>query len=271
MRSSFVLSMSVAAVALSAGFVLAGTPLPDPPFSSGGFVPPDSLTYREELNVGKVLTKYAATVAKCDMKAVIALQLAYEPENMGKVPDVQASWTSCRQKNADKYAALRDALVAKGTPACLDAAGIDAFRAAIDLAIPTFVAAIYCDDDAASPDPVTGINIPDFKIEASGEVSIAKVILKAGASAGKCYTKAAGYAFKFGGTLPPEVLTKINDCLAKYQAGGIAAMDKLDQTQKIPACLTLEQAHNMVTAAVALAGQYSDDNYCASPSGAFLD
>ena len=32
----------------------------------------------------------------------------------------------------------------------------------------------YCDDDAAAPDPVTNINIPDFKNEASGEVSAEK-------------------------------------------------------------------------------------------------
>jgi hypothetical protein len=48
-------------------------------------------------------------------------------------------------------------------------------------------------------------------------------------------------------------------------------MDTLDQTQKLPACLSLAAAQNLVTGTVALAGQFSDENYCASPSGAFLD
>src|SRR5262249_46616815 len=135
----------------------------------------------------------------------------------------------------------------------------------------TFGATLYCDADAASPDPVTGINIPDFKNEASGEVSAAKVALKAGASAAKCYTKALGYAFKLGGTIPPEILAKIDACLVKYEALGKAAMDKLDQTQKLPDCLPVNDAKNLVTATVSVAGLYSAQNYCASPSGAFLD
>lgn len=61
---------------------------------------------------------------------------------------------------------------------------------------------------------MTSLNIPDFKIEASGEVSAAKVVLKVGTSAAKCYIKAFGTAFKFGGTIPSDILTKINACLA---------------------------------------------------------
>jgi hypothetical protein len=48
-------------------------------------------------------------------------------------------------------------------------------------------------------------------------------------------------------------------------------MAKLDQTQKLPACLPLATAQGLVGSAVDLAGQFSDENYCASPSGAFLD
>ncbi len=271
MRSSLVRLMSVAAVALSASVVLAGTPLPDPPFSSGGFVAPDSLVYKQELNVGKLISKYSTNLAKCDQKAVINLQLAYEPANMAKVPEVQQAWTDCRAKNDLKYTTGRDKLLLKGTPACLDQAGIDAFRAAIDAQFPLLAPSIYCDHGAAEPDPVTGINIPDFKNEASGEVSAAKVVLKVGTSAAKCYTKAFGLAFKFGGTIPPEYLPKIDACFDKIEAYGMDKMAELDQTQKLPDCLSLAAAQNLVSATVSLAGQFSDDNYCASPSGAFLD
>ena len=95
MRSVLRPLTSVAAVALSAGVVLAGTPLPDPPFSSGGFVAPDSTVYKQELNVGKLLTKYSQGLAKCDQKAVLNLQLAYEPANAGKVPERTAGVDRC--------------------------------------------------------------------------------------------------------------------------------------------------------------------------------
>ena len=263
--------VSLVAVVLSAGTSLAGTPLPDPPFASGGFVPPDSTVLKQEVSVGKIVTKYAATLAKCDQKALIGLQLAYEPENTTKIPTLQDAWTACRANAGAKYTAARDKLLLGGTPACLDQAGIDAIRAQVDAQFPLLAPVVYCDGDAAAPDPVTGINIPDFKNEAVGEVAASKVVTKAGMLAGKCYTKAALYAFKFGGSIPADILAKISACLAKASDGGDTAMLKLDQTQKLPACLPLATGQGLVAAAVALGGQFTDETYCASPSGAFLD
>lgn len=254
-----------------ASAALAGTPLPNPPFSSGGFVPPDSTVFKQEVAVGKVVTKYAASIAKCDQTAVLALQLAYEPANQQKVPAVQNAWTACRAGAGTKYALLRDKLLLKGTPACLDQAGIDGIRAQIDAQFPLLGPIVYCDSDAAAPDPVTGLNIPDFKNEASGEVSAARVVTKAGTLAGKCYAKAVTYALKLGGTLTPDILAKINACIDKAQAGSDAAMMKLDQTQKLPSCLPLATAQGLGSSAVNLAGQFTDENYCASPSGAFVE
>lgn len=244
----------------------AATPLPNPPFSSGGFVPPDSLTLKLEVSVGKLLTKYAASIAKCDQAAVIALQLAYEPTNTQKVPDVQAKWTTCRGNAGTKYGLGRDKLVLKGTPACLDAAGIDAIRAQIDAQFPLLGPIVYCDADAAAPDPVTGLNIPDKKQEAIGEVAAAKVVTKAGTVAGKCYSTAATLAFKL-----VEPLAKFNACIGKPQTASDAAMDKLDQTQKLPSCLPVGTAKGLGTSAINLAGQFTDETYCASPSGAFVE
>jgi len=203
---------------------------------------------------------------------VLALQLAYEPANQQKVPAVQNAWTTCRAGASTKYAVLRDKLLLKGTPACLDQAGIDGIRAEIDAQFPLLGPIVYCDGDAAAPDPVTGLNIiPDFKIEASGEVSAAKVVTKAGTLAGKCYTRAVTYAFKLGGMLPPDILARIDACIAKAQTGSDTAMAKLDQTQKLPSCLPLATAQGLGASAVSLAGQFTDENYCASPSGAFVE
>jgi hypothetical protein len=96
------------------------------------------------------------------------------------------------------------------------------------------------------------------------------VAAKAGLLARKCYTKAVQLVFKLGGTLPPDQLAKINACLAKAQSVSDAAMAKLDQTQKLPDCLPLADAQGLGSDVVALAGQFTDVNYCASPSGAFV-
>jgi hypothetical protein len=258
-------------VVMASRLAIAGTPLPDPPFTSGGFVPPDSVAFKQEAAVGKLLIKYARLKAKCDQKAVLDLQLAYEPVMMPKVPAVQAAWTACQANAVAKFDAVRDKLILKGTPACLDQAGIDAIRAQIDFQFPLLAPLVYCDGDAAAPDPVTGLDVPDFKNEAVGEVAAAKVVTKAGIYASKCYGLALKYAFKLGGTLPPEILDKVETCFTKAGDKGNAAMAKLDQTQKLPSCLPLSDAEDLVEATIALGGQFNDETYCASPSGAFVD
>src|SRR5262249_13550644 len=112
----WLVSVGVCAFIASAAF--AGTPLPNPPFSSGGFVPPASRTPKQEVSVGTLPTKSPAPLAKCDQAAVTALQLAYEPTNQQKVPDVQAKWTTCRNNAVTKYQVGRDKLILKGTPTC---------------------------------------------------------------------------------------------------------------------------------------------------------
>src|SRR5262245_39078556 len=197
MRCSSHRSLSLVAVALAAGVAFAGTPLPDPPFSNGGFVPPDSIVFKQETSVGKIITKYLVTVAKCDMKAVNSLQLAYEPANQGKVPEVQQAWVDCRAKAELRYTVSRDKVLLKGTPACLDGAGIDALRAVVDGQVAVQQPSVFCDGDAAAPDPTTGLNVPDFQNEANGEVLVAKVLVKVRTAVEKCYTRAALYATRF--------------------------------------------------------------------------
>jgi hypothetical protein len=264
------LAMACGLVALVAGVASAGTPLPDPPFSGGGFVPPDSVAYKLEYYVGRMLVKYSKNTRKCDYKAVLGLQLAYEPQNAGKVPEVQAAWQLCKDKVSAKYAAERDKLILQGTPTCLDQAGIDAIRAAIDANLAAVAPTVFCDDDAAAPDPVTGLNIPDFKNEASGEADVAKVLTKLDLYSYKCYLAALRIAFGFG-TIPPEYMGKITGCFAKVEARSDDAMGDLDQQQKLPDCLPLATALAEGDAAIAFQGTLTDSLYCASPSGAFLD
>jgi hypothetical protein len=271
MRSSFHRSLSLAAVALATGAAFAGTPLPDPPFSSGGFLPPDRIVHRQELSVSKVLANYARKSAKCDYVAVEGLQLAYQPANPTKIAELQQKWTDCRNAIAVRYALERDKVLSRGTPACLDQAGIDAVRAQIDAEFPPLQGIVFCDDGSASPDPVTNLNIPDFKNEANGEVLVAKLTIRLGYLSWKCYLKALVYAIKFGGTIPPEVMPRIDACFDKIEAKGLLKMGEFDQQQKLPDCLPLATAEALVATTIGVSGQFTDDVFCASPSGAFLD
>ena len=79
------------------------------------------------------------------------------------------------------------------------------------------------------------------------------------------------YAFKFGGTLPPEVLAKIEACIDKYEKLGLDKTGDFDQQQKLPDCLPLATAQGTVNAVSAFVSSLTDDHWCASPSGAFLD
>ncbi len=257
------------ALAVMTGGVAFATPLPNPPFTTGGFVPPDSAVLKQELAVGKLLTKYAVSRGKCDAKALLALQLAYEPVGMPKVPTVQAAWVDCQAGVLLKYEVRRDKLLLKGTPPCLDQAGIEAIRTQIDAQFPPIASVVYCDGGAIAPDPVTGLNIPDFRNEAKGEVAAAKVLTKGGIAAGKCYTLALKYAFKFGGTLPSAILERVGECFSKALDAGNDAMDKLEQTQALPSCLSVATAQSLVSSivgtsiAAGTAGQFNDETYCA--------
>lgn len=263
-------ALALGGIILWTGIASAGTPLPDPPFANGGFVPPDSLTLKSEAYVAKLFSKYSTTRAKCDYTAVLGLQLAYTPANPTKIAELQAKWTACNQKIADYYVKTRDKLLLKGTPSCLDQAGIDAIRAQLDAQLPLLSGLVYCDDDGASPDPVTGLDIPDKKQEADGEVALAKVLIKVGSYAARCLDKAVAIALKLGGTIDPGSLAKIQACIEKGRTYGMDSVAKLDQTQKLPDCLPLASAQAVVDVTVDTAGQFTDDVYCASPSGAFL-
>ena len=240
---------------------LAG-PLPDPPFSSGGFNPPDTTVYKQELGVGKVISKYSVSRTMCDQKAVSALQKAYPPTGDGsKVGAAQDKWSICVATANSKYADARDKALLKGTPACLDQAGIDGIKAQVDAQLPALGPILFCDDGAANPDPVVGQDIPDGADEAKAEVAVAKAALKAGTGAAKCYEKALAAVVKNAGALPQADLDKFNLCIQKISDKGAAAVAKLAPI--LPPCLPMGTANAVVGAAASLAGQFTDDTYCA--------
>ena len=160
-----------------------------------------------------------------------------------------------------KYADARDKTLLKGTPACLNQAGIDAIKAQVDAQLPLLGPILFCDNDAANPDPVVGQDIPDGADEAKAEVAVAKAALKAGTSAGKCYEKAVAAVVKNAGTLPKADLDKFNLCVQKISDKGAAAVAKLAPI--LPTCLPMGTANAVVGAAASLAGQFTDDTYCA--------
>ena len=122
---------------------------------------------------------------------------------------------------------------------------------------------------------MTGLNIPDVKNEANGEVAAAKVLIKARTLAGKCYALALKAAFKSvslggDGSLDSGTQAKVTACFNRATAASNTAMDKLDQTHKLPDCLPVASAKDLVTDTIGVSGQFNDETYCASPSGAFL-
>jgi hypothetical protein len=242
------------------------TPLPDPPFSGGGFIAPSTDVLRQEEKVVKLLQTITRKRAICDWTAVVPLQLAYTPANPTKIEEVQAKWTECVQRSDQYYAASRDRLLAKGLPSCLDAAAIDSLRASGDAVLAALSSVIYCDDDGAAPDPVTGLNIPDKKQETIGETGTAKILVKAWHYTGKCYSYAAKLAFRrneYGETLSTRDLEKIQGCFDKVTLYAQDKIADLEQQQKLPDCLTAAAAEGAVTNAMAYVGSTTAQLYCA--------
>ena len=258
-----------AATLLVAGVALAGL-LPDPPFTGGGFNAPTATVLKQEQAVGKVITKYVGARTKCDQKALASLQKSNAAVDLPGVAAAQVAWSACVATANTKYVAARDKLLLAGTPACLNQAGIDGIKNALDVQLPLLGGIVYC-DAFYGVDPVTLMNVPQTTVFVKSEIAVAKAATKAGIAAGKCYTKAASTVFKNLGVLPAADLTKFNDCIAKASAGGAAAVAKLVAAATLPTCLPGATANAVMAAAVGLGGGFNDETYCASPSGAFID
>lgn len=243
-----------------------GAPLPDPPFSGGGFIAPSSDVLRQEERVIKLLAQVMRKRATCDWTAVTQLQLAYTPTQQTKVDAAQAKWTACVQRIDEFYGTTRDRLLARGLPSCLDATAFDLVHAAQDAMLAALASTIYCDADGAAPDPVTGLDIPDKKQETIGETSVAKIVVKAWHITSKCYSKAAKLAFKRnedGEGLSTRDLELIQRCFDRVVLQAQDKIADLDQKQKLPDCLDTAAAEGAVANAMAFVGATTGALYCA--------
>ncbi len=88
---------------LAAGPSPAATPLPFPPFTGGGFVPPTKDALRQEVSVLKVLAKYAYKRSSCDSALLDDLTLAYTSASGTKITAVQEKWVECVGKVDTRY------------------------------------------------------------------------------------------------------------------------------------------------------------------------
>jgi hypothetical protein len=189
---------------------------------------------------------------------------------MDKVAGIEDAWTGCVQKANDRFTYYRDKLLHKGTPSCLDQSAIDTLRAAVDALRASEAPTLYCDDGAAAPDPVTALDIPDKKQEAIGETSAAKVVLGSSLYATKCYLRIIGNAARSGAVTTYDT-DKLAQCLVKASSNADASIDDLEQTQKLPACLSAQTTKDTASGACDFSGSLTGAVYCQSPSAAFVD
>lgn len=217
--------------------------LPDPPFAVGGFVSPTKAALKAQLKVEKLMERYLTRNAKCDRKAVEDLNQLFPPIGSGAAGPIQAAvddWASCRAVGfGGIYGEDVAELVEKGTPACLGESAIRLILDGAEGVRQSLRNLTYCDGDAANPEPVTQLRIPDDPDEATGAGAADKALLTAGFNAGRCYLRVATLAFKNGGSVPASDLAKFGLCLARAIARGQRQIQKLADAGRLPACASV--------------------------------
>lgn len=266
MKIKFLAATSGSIVALAAGIALAGTPLENPPFANGGFVPPNKDVLKAETGTGNIVSKYTAASAKCTQNAVKALEKAYTAADAGKIADANTKLTDCVNKANTKFNDGIAKQLAKGdNPPCLQNAQINALKANIDGLLAVNNPIVVC-DAGQGVDPGSGLNVAANKDVAKGEIGVGAAAVKTGGAVAKCFGKSVDGDFK--GAVDQ---LKHNDCVSKALGKGLAAVQKLSDKALLPACLPLATAQGIISIGAAAGGDYIDETYCGSPSGAFLD
>jgi hypothetical protein len=271
MRPTGLVSAAMMAIVLASDLAGASTPLPDPPFPGGGFVPPTEDVLKKEDLAWKMLASYRRKRAACDYALIDDLHLAYTPANPTKIAAVQEKWNTCVAKVSARFDYERDRLLAKGAPACLDAPLLDSLRAALEGLVAAEASVVFCDDDGAAPDPVTGLDVPDKKQEVTGEVAVAKLVVKSAYETTRCHMNVLRRIVRDGGSVTPDHELRLASCLGKIATKASGAIADLEQTQKLPACLPAANALAVSASAGASSTVLTGAIYCASPSGAFVD
>lgn len=248
----------------------AATPLPDPPFTGGGYVPVSKYVLKQEVAVLKVLANYTLRRSSCDTGLLDDLVLAYTSASGSKIVDVEAQWVACVTKAEARYAYERDKVLAKGTPPCLGSTEIDTLRAFVDLQLAAGGSVAFCDADNAAPDPVTSLNVPDKVKEAGGESEAAKRIHRSSSDAMKCLAYVLPRLFR-DQTVSADNIDRFSSCLDKLATRAASTADELEQTQQLPSCLPTSALVAAALGARDAAILLSGGVFCQSPGGAFVD
>ncbi len=242
---------------------LAVTPLPNPPFTGGGFVPPDKDTGKAEDSIAAALSKFGPAYPACIAKVVSGLFAA--AGDAAKVAKANAGFTACVAKVNVTFDAARDKAVAKGTlPACLGATQIDALRTSLVTQIGLLTPIVNCEAGGGT-DPTSGFKIPGTKDILGAEAAVTKTAVKAGSAVGACFRKTVQGIFKAAGdgAKITAALTAHDACVAQASAKGTAGIQKVVGTGTLPSCLPGATAQTLVNAAVALGGAFTDEISCA--------
>ena len=258
------LGLAALAAVVASASLAAATPLPNPPFVNGGFVSPDTDVLSRQRAVTKLSNKYITGNDKCDQSALLALSRAYASGSAGSIQTARDKWANCTAKVHNKvYMEAVANLVATGTPACLDEAGV---RNVLDGAefVRRYVRdTAYCDGDAASPDPLTQFDIPDSTAEVLAELRMNAPALKAGMQVGRCYRKAATIAFANAGSLFPADLQRLSACENKAIIKGQSNVAKAAILFAPPPCASVATMQTHIAGAPSTTTGLASLVYCA--------
>src|SRR5262245_19325211 len=167
--------------------VAAQTPLPDPPFINGGYLPPDATSAQVEDQLAAFLLGLdRAAHVNCVARLVPGLFRANRSGNAAMVAEVSAKYSDCRRAAYEGWVAFRNGLVAAGgIPACL--AGpldLDAVHGQIESVTYLTLANIFCDGPVASID--ARIHISTNRVIERHLRSVARIVVAYAARQARC-------------------------------------------------------------------------------------
>lgn len=225
------------AAAIAAGAILAGTagatPLPNPPFTEGGFVPPNDDVLKAEQSVSKTVAKAVGNGAKCYTKGVANIFAGKAgPEGDGGV-------NTCLNDPAKGVAAkAQAAIIGKlatypaAVQACLaaNAGTLLGLQSQTQGLLPQAL----CSGSTPLPAAYgTGALLPDDKDTLKTVLSSIGIFSKAGAGVQKCIDKGIK-AIALGA--PGD--GGVSACVDAEAAKGEAAFAKLEgKVGGVPACI----------------------------------
>src|SRR5262249_13242921 len=201
----------------------AGAPLPNPPFSDGGFVPNNAGILRAEQGASTALSTLIRSSAKCIEKAVGA--------DFKADSDIALDESNCRSKALNQYQRTLSRL---SLPACLTAPVLQSLATGsmpdgVVTHLDNVAAQVYCDGPSSAS---TGVNTPSSHDALLAEVGIWKAFGKAFAAARKCADRAVKDLFQGD----PNAVNDHQDCLMKVQSAYEGKAGRLVQQGTVPAC-----------------------------------